>query len=59
MSHPDPSSRRSFLQTTALVGGGLLAGFYLPTASRFGNAMAATSNALQPNVFVLQTIGSL
>ncbi len=52
MSAVTSTSRRSFLQTAALAGGGLLAGFYLPTASRFGDAVAADSKALQPNVFV-------
>lgn len=53
MTSPDlMPARRTFLTTAALAGGGLLAGFFLPAASRFGIAAAAENLALAPNVFV-------
>ena len=42
------ASRRGFLKTSALAGGGLLIGFTLPGASRF--ALAATE--FKPNAFI-------
>lgn len=45
---PSELSRRAFLQTTALAGGGLLLGFVLPGASR---ASAAPTN-FRPNGFI-------
>ena len=49
------SSRRRFLKTSALVGGGLLIGFMVPVAGRFAQAdptAAATAAGMVPNAFL-------
>lgn len=48
------ATRRTFLQVTGLAGGGLLAGFFLPPASRFANAAQASvpNPPFHPNAFV-------
>jgi isoquinoline 1-oxidoreductase subunit beta len=48
------SSRRDFLKTTALAGGGLVIAFVVPSANRFAFAQAAEtpSAAFAPNAFL-------
>ncbi|MDC6166668.1 xanthine dehydrogenase family protein molybdopterin-binding subunit [Paucibacter sp. XJ19-41] len=50
------TTRRGFLQLSALAGGGLLAGYVMPAAipgmMRSASAQAAATGALQPNAFV-------
>lgn len=48
---PAATTRRSFLQLSAVAGGGLLAAYVMPGTMRGVNAQA-TANALQPNAFV-------
>jgi isoquinoline 1-oxidoreductase beta subunit len=48
-------SRRDFLKSSALLGGGLVIGFAIPTASRFAQAQegtAATVATFTPNAFL-------
>ncbi|MBF5005313.1 xanthine dehydrogenase family protein molybdopterin-binding subunit [Diaphorobacter caeni] len=51
---PSSEARRDFLRLSALAGGGLLAGFYLPTLGNEAEAQttAGASPAFQPNAFV-------
>ncbi|MHA4869397.1 xanthine dehydrogenase family protein molybdopterin-binding subunit [Duganella sp. PWIR1] len=45
-------SRRSFMKTGAVAGGGLVLGFFLPGAGRFANAQQAPATVHQPNAFL-------
>jgi len=45
-------SRREFLQTGALVGGGLVIGFVVPGAGRLAQAQAAAPGPFIPNAFL-------
>jgi isoquinoline 1-oxidoreductase beta subunit len=50
VTHP---SRRNFLKTTAVVGGGLMLGFLVPGANRFAAAQeGAAAAAFVPNAFL-------
>ncbi|MDE2477906.1 MAG: xanthine dehydrogenase family protein molybdopterin-binding subunit [Betaproteobacteria bacterium] len=57
---PETASRRAFLKTSALAGGGLVLGLMLPTASRVAQAAAAAPmfnplaepGAFSPNAYV-------
>src|ERR1700739_1026586 len=44
-------SRRSFLKASAVAGGGLVLGFFVPGANRFANAQQAKT-VYQPNAFL-------
>jgi isoquinoline 1-oxidoreductase beta subunit len=53
MSELNNTSRRKFLQTTALVGGGLVIGFHLPAfAKRLGTTGTEPAANFVPNAFV-------
>lgn len=53
MSEHNTTSRRKFLQTTGLVSGGLVIGFYLPAfAKRVGTTAPETAATFVPNAFV-------
>jgi len=45
-------SRRSFLKTGALMGGGLMLGFSLPLRKPFGAASAQSTSSFAPNAFI-------
>jgi isoquinoline 1-oxidoreductase beta subunit len=45
-------SRRSFLKTGALMGGGLMLGFSLPLRKPFGAASAQSTSSFSPNAFI-------
>ncbi|WP_373990405.1 molybdopterin cofactor-binding domain-containing protein [Duganella sp. BuS-21] len=45
-------SRRSFMKTGAVAGGGLVLGFFLPGAGRFANAQQPPATVHQPNAFL-------
>ena len=50
---PSPVSRRDFLRTSAITGGGLVIAFVVPGAGRFAFAQAAAANKLPPpNAFL-------
>src|SRR5258705_12699229 len=47
------TNRRKFLQTSAVIGGGLVIAFHLPAfAKRIGNIGAAASDNFAPNAFI-------
>jgi isoquinoline 1-oxidoreductase beta subunit len=53
MSESKTTSRRKFLQTTALMGGGLIIGFHLPAfAKKLRNAAIPAAENFAPNAFV-------
>ncbi|MEH6422174.1 xanthine dehydrogenase family protein molybdopterin-binding subunit [Pseudomonas sp. CGJS7] len=56
MNTIDASSRRRFLKSGALIGGGLVVGFLVPGAKRFAEAAPATAAAVStgfaPNAFL-------
>jgi len=53
MSEQTTSSRRKFLQKTALIGGGLVIGFHLPAfAKQIRNIGVAAADNFAPNAFV-------
>jgi isoquinoline 1-oxidoreductase beta subunit len=52
MENLQSHSRRSFLKVTALTGGGLLLGFYLPPRTVRGADMVASDQAFAPNAFI-------
>ena len=45
-------SRRSFMKAGAVVGGGLMLGFFVPGANRFAKAADAAKPIYQPNAFL-------
>ena len=47
-----PPSRREFLQTSALISGGLVIGFVVPGAKRFAVAPPRPGRPFAPNVFL-------
>jgi len=53
MSESNTTSRRKFLQTTALIGGGLVIGFHLPAfAKKIRNVGIPAAENFAPNAFV-------
>jgi isoquinoline 1-oxidoreductase subunit beta len=53
MNERTPTSRRKFLQTTALIGGGLVIGFHLPAFSKkIRHAAFTGADSLVPNAFL-------
>ncbi len=52
MSAPTTPSRRDFLKTTALVGGGLVIAFTVPGAKRFARAERGPAASFAPNAFL-------
>jgi isoquinoline 1-oxidoreductase beta subunit len=53
MSEQNTSSRRKFLQTTAVIGGGLVIGFHLPAfAKQIRNVGVPAAENFAPNAFV-------
>jgi isoquinoline 1-oxidoreductase subunit beta len=52
MSEISNVSRRGFLKTTGLAGGGLVLGVYLPGIAHPGEGMQQTSSTFAPNAFV-------
>ena len=49
---PAGVSRRSFMKAGAVVGGGLMLGFFVPGANRFAKAADAAKPIYQPNAFL-------
>lgn len=45
-------SRRGFMKTGAVAGGGLVLGFFMPAAGRFANAQQAPAKVYEPNAFL-------
>ena len=45
-------SRRGFMKAGAVVGGGLVLGFFLPAGGRFANAQQPPAKVYQPNAFL-------
>ncbi|MBI4464313.1 MAG: xanthine dehydrogenase family protein molybdopterin-binding subunit [Acidobacteria bacterium] len=45
-------SRRTFLKASAVAGGGLVIGFYLPSALRWGQGEAAPNALFEPNIWL-------
>jgi isoquinoline 1-oxidoreductase beta subunit len=53
MSEQNTTSRRKFLQTTALIGGGLVIGFHLPVfAKKIRNIRNTAADNFSPNSFL-------
>ena len=49
---PAGVSRRGFLKTGAVAGGGLVLGFFMPGAGRFANAQQPPAKVYEPNAFL-------
>lgn len=52
MNAETPYSRRAFLKTGALAGGGLIVAFFVPGAKRLAMAQAPAAAAFAPNAFL-------